>query len=70
VSDLEALEARVASLEFNSTQQANRIRTLEKQVETLWTPPWKKLLFGLDGWPLYRLAAQPAWRPWRRWWRS
>jgi len=67
----EALEARVASLEFNNVQQATRIRTLEKQVDTHGSRCWKTLLFRLDGWgPWWVIRDKPAWRPWHRWWVS
>jgi hypothetical protein len=50
---------------------ADRLRHIEKMLDTLDTPWWKRLLFRLDGWPpWYRVARAPAWRPWRRWWRS
>lgn len=41
-----------------------RLRDVEKQVDTLWTPPWKKLWFVIDGWPLYRVVPKRQWRPW------
>ena len=49
----------------------NRLRHVEKQLDTLGTPWWKRVLFRIDGWPpWYIVADKPAWRPWRRWWRS
>ena len=59
IAEIESLKVRCAELE-------RRYRTLEKQVDTLWTPPHKRLLFFLDGWPLYRLAVRRQWRPWHR----
>lgn len=61
---LPATQNRVAALE-------QRIRFLEKQIDTLGTPLWRRVLFRLDGWgPWYRVAPAPAWRPWRRWFTS
>lgn len=48
-----------------------RVRYLEKVLDTRNTPLWKRILFRIDGWPTWTVvAAKPAWRPWRRWWRS
>lgn len=47
------------------------VRHIQKQLDTLGTPWWKRLLFRLDGWPAWWIVAPaPAWRPWRRWGRS
>lgn len=61
-------EARVHIASLNA-----RVKTLEIQVhrqfemiDTLWTPPWKKLWFWIDGWPLYRVVEKRRWRPWHR----
>jgi hypothetical protein len=66
----EEIEQEIQSLKLNSDLLQQRQRELEEMIDTLWTPPWKKVLFALDGWPLYRLAERPQWRPWRRWWTS
>lgn len=68
--DLTSLDAEVDSIWVNIDDLANRVRRLEKLEDTMNTPLWKKALFALDGWPLFRLAAKPQWRPWRRWWTS
>ena len=56
-----------------------RIKELERLVsdhdqrfDTLQTSLIRRLLFRLDGWPgqTNLNAIAPAWRPWRRWWRS
>lgn len=61
----------VACHEENVVQLRARVRHLEKLIDTLDSPWWKRLLFRLDGWgPWYRVAPAPAWRPWRRWYRS
>lgn len=65
------LETQVASLQFNQTQQAHRIRLMEKRFDTLNTPVWKRLLFRIDGWGAWHyVKPKPRWRPWRRWWTS
>ena len=44
-----------------------RVRHLEKMLDTLGTPWYKRLWFRIDGWPPWYVVAQrPAWRPWRR----
>lgn len=50
----------------------NTLSDHSQRFDTLQTALWKRVLFRLDGWPGQRdLNAQaPAWRPWRRWWRS
>lgn len=64
-------DARVESLEVNVAQQAGRIRLLEKMLDTRSTPLWRRVVFRLDGWPSWTtVAAAPAWRPWRRRWKS
>jgi len=71
LGDLASLEARVASLEINSEQQAGRIRLLEKMLDTRRTALWRRVAFRLDGWSSWpTVDSAPAWRPWRRWWRS
>jgi hypothetical protein len=61
---LPATQNRVAALEY-------RVRVLEKYLDTLGTPLWRRILFRLDGWgPWYRMREKPAWRPWRRWYTS
>ncbi len=71
MSTHQALEAYIASLQFNRVQDAARIRHLEKLLETRATPLWKRMLFRLDGWgPWWQVRPAPRWRPWRRWWTS
>lgn len=61
---INALLARVMAVE-------TRARTLEKHEDTRGSPWYKRLLFRLDGWPRAGvIASKPAWRPWRRWYRS
>lgn len=61
----------ILSHEVNIRQLQDRVRYLEKLLDTLGTPWWKRALFRLDGWPpWYVVARHPAWRPWRRWWVS
>lgn len=71
MSDDPSYRAEVESLWFNVDQQADRIRMLEKMLDTRATPLWKRILFRVDGWPSWSIVAKnPAWRPWRRWWTS
>jgi hypothetical protein len=48
------------------------VSDMDQRFDTLQTRLWKRLLFRLDGWPGQNdlNAEAPAWRPWRRWWRS
>jgi len=44
-----------------------RVRYLEKQIDTLGSPWWKRLWFRIDGWPPWWIVAQErSWRPWHR----
>lgn len=45
-----------------------RLRLVEKRLDVVMTPWYKRLVFALDGWPTTRLVDRPQWRPWRRWW--
>ncbi len=66
-----SLRAETASLQTNDEQLAERVRAIEKMIDTRATPLWRRILFRLDGWPpWYIVAERPARRPWRRWWRS
>lgn len=64
--DVASTAAEIESLKVNVRQQANQIRDLEKRLDTLQTPLWKRILFRLDGWPGQRDLNAPgrAWRPW------
>lgn len=48
----------------------NKVRQLEKLQDTMDAPLWKKFIFLVDGWPLFRVVEKPQWRPWRKWWTS
>lgn len=65
-------EALVASLLVRVEELERTVSELDQCLDTLQTPLWKRVLFRLDGWPGQRElnAERPAWRPWRRWWRS
>ena len=56
---IRSLEVQIGSLD-------ERVHVVEDKVDTLWTPPWKRLLFAIDGWPLYRLSERRQRRPWHR----
>ena len=64
------IEAEIDSLRITMFQTLDEVRRHDKEIAVLWTPPWKRLLVWLDGWPLYRVVVVPKGRPWRRWWRS
>jgi len=67
----EDLSLRVASNETNILILHNRVRAIEKKLDTKESALWKRILFRIDGWPpWYVLAKKPAWRPWRKWWTS
>ena len=67
----ESMAPVVRCHEVNIVDLRNRVRLLEKMIDTRNTPLWKRALFRLDGWPRWTVVAdKPAWRPWRRWWRS
>jgi hypothetical protein len=67
----ESVRAEIDSLKFNDEQLAGRVRLIEKMIDTRATRWYKRLVFRADGWPpWYVVAANPQWRPWRRWWRS
>lgn len=67
------VDTRLDSLEFNvhgPDQLTVRVRRLEEWMDVIETPTFKRILFALDGWPLWRVVERPQWRPWRRWWTS
>jgi len=71
--DRASVDAEIDSLWFNLTgrgQLGDRLRRVEKLADVMDTPLRRKILFMLDGWPLFRLVDRPQWRPWRRWWTS
>lgn len=49
--DLESVNAEIDSLITNHEQQAGRIRHLEKCLETLQSPLWKRIWFRIQRWP-------------------
>jgi hypothetical protein len=68
---LSDVEVNVASLWVNVDQLHNRVRELEKMIDTKDTPLWLRIVFRLDGWsPWYHVDKKPRWRPWRKWWTS
>lgn len=43
----------------------NRLRKIEKQLDTLGSSWWKRILFRVNGWPPWWITNQPrTWRPW------
>lgn len=66
VSSLEEAAVHINNLQSRCRTLELEVRYLTEAVDTLWTPPWKKLWFWVDGWPLYRLADRRKPRPWHR----
>lgn len=64
----DSFAAEIASLKVNVEQLQDRVRFLEKCLDTLQSPLWKRIWFRIDGWPGQRNlnASQRAWRPWHR----
>lgn len=64
--DADSVAAEIASLKFNIELLSARVRHLEKCLDTLQSPLWKRALFRLDGWPGQRNlnADHRSWRPW------
>ncbi len=67
---LESVDAEVDALWVNIREVSRQVRQLQKLEDTMNTPLWKRVVFMLDGWPLFRVVEHPQWRPWRRWWTS
>ena len=65
---VEPLDEELYSLRLKYQDLEERLHDLEEEFDTfVKTPWWKRLLFSLNGWPLYRLVDHPQWRPWHRW---
>lgn len=64
-------EGHINGLLLRLMELETRVRQVEKQLDTLGTPLWKRLLFRIDGWPpWWDVAHVRAWRPWHCWLRS
>jgi len=50
------MEARIASLEINRLKDASRIRLLEKWVDTVSSPLWKRIWFVMQGYNFRQLG--------------
>lgn len=60
-----SLTAEVDSLWVNMQQLQQRIRQLEKMMDTRATPLWRRVWFRIDGWPSWTTVAEKrSWRPW------
>lgn len=70
VRSLSEAEVHVRALTGRVQELERRVRRMEDMYDTYDTPAWKRLLFVLDGWPLWRIVERPQRRPWRRWWTS
>jgi len=66
--DAESASAEIESLWTNVDLLADRVRHVEKCLDTLQTPIWKRLWWWLyEGWPLWNFnAPQRQYRPWYR----
>jgi len=53
---LRNLETRADSLEVNRCELARRIREVEKWIDTVSSPLWKRLWWWLCGWRFRRLG--------------
>ncbi len=62
---LESLRAETASLQFNDSQLADRVRLLEKMIDTRDSRWWKRLWWRIDGWPPWYRVGPRAGRFWR-----
>lgn len=70
-SELQDVLTRVAAQEQQLLTLHAEVRHMQKQLSTLGSPWWRRLLFRIDGWPPWWIVADhPMWRPWRRWWRT
>ena len=70
VRSLEEAEAHVQSWSVRIRSLERRTRTIEELADVMDTPMWRRALFVIDGWPLFRVVDRPQWRPWRRWFTS
>lgn len=62
----EEAEVHVAALQSRIVELANRLRDVEKQLDTLGSPWWKRIWFRMNGWPAWWITDQPRrWRPWQ-----
>jgi hypothetical protein len=55
-SRIETLEGQVAALLSSRVRDANRIRLLEKIIDTWNTPLWKRIWFVIQGYRFRRLG--------------
>lgn len=62
-SEIENLKAEIESLKKNKISLAKRIRELEKYVDTVSSPLWKRIWFVIQG---YRFRQLGRWykNPW------
>lgn len=67
---IEEAEFHLRILTLQVSELSRRVRRMEDMYDTYDTPAWKRLLFVIDGWPMWRIVERPQWRPWRRWWTS
>lgn len=71
VNTIEDADVVARSHQVQIDALADRIRHVEKQLDTHGSPWWRRIIFRLDGWPAWWVVArEPADRPWRRWWKS
>lgn len=63
MSELESLKSEIESLKANRINLAQRVRELEKYVDTVSSPMWKRIWFVIQG---YRFRQLGRWynAPW------
>jgi hypothetical protein len=59
-------QAEISSLWVNVETQAERIRTLEKMIDTRNTPLYQRIWFRIDGWPPWYVVGTRK----HRWWHN
>jgi hypothetical protein len=66
IRTLADVEVAVNALYARDDQLAARVRHVEKQLDTLGTPWWKRLWFRIDGWPPWWIVGPRRRRFWHR----
>lgn len=64
--DIDSILARLNSLEFNNNQLENRVRYLEKLIDTKNSSWYKRIWWRIDGWPPWYKVGERSWRPWHK----
>lgn len=69
VRSLEEVVASIASLGVRLATVEKRIGQAEDVLDLALTPPWRRLIYMLNGWPGWQAVQcyEQRWRPWHRW---